>query len=379
MFVLKAKQEWEDRRASSENRGETNDQEYYIASPGEKFGPNGEFEAESSIGKGVFSTVFKCKDTRVSGEQAYAIKFVRKNHMMRKAADKEVDTFRKLMKNATKDDSEGARYIITLTATETFVHQGHLCMVFELLKCDLRTALSRYGQGRGLPLQTVAQYTRQIFLGLKFLRKLKVIHADMKPDNVLMSLSKIEVKICDFGAALDVADTISTPYLQPRYYRAPEVIIGNAYDTQIDLWSAAFTTFELATGKILFTGKTNNSMLRQMLEVCGEMPQRMATSGSFSKKHFSTPKGDFLSHDPEGITGQPDVMKMKLFTKPKNPLPQMLERILKEPPPNSDAKTQERLAPHLADLVSKCLRLDPTERFTPEFAIGHPFYKKPGN
>jgi len=67
---------------------------------------------------------------------------------------------------------------------------------------------------------------------------------------------------------------------------------------------------------------------------------------------------------------------MRRFSKPAKGILSMVERILKEPPPNADAKTQERLYPKLADLVSKCLRLDPAERFTPEHALSAPLYKK---
>ena len=109
---------------------------------------------------------------------------------------------------------------------------------------------------------------RQLFLALRCLRKIKLIHGpglssqrleikgDLKPDNVLMTLSKTEIKLCDFGSAMDVGEAVKTAYLQPRFYRAPEVVLGTGYDTQIDLWSAGVTLYELASGKILFTGKT---------------------------------------------------------------------------------------------------------------------------
>merc|ERR1712100_61117 len=117
--------------------------------------------------------------------------------MMKKAAEREIEMYRRLAKNAPKVDLEASQYLMGLSGLETFVHQGHLCMVFDLMKCDMRAATSKYGQGRGLPLPTVAQYGRQILLALRLLRKLNVIHGDLKPDNLLMSQSKTEVKICD--------------------------------------------------------------------------------------------------------------------------------------------------------------------------------------
>ncbi|CAK9022658.1 unnamed protein product [Durusdinium trenchii] len=373
LWIIKAKQEWEEKQSGAGHRGETNDQEYYIASIGETLGPNREYLAEASIGRGVFSSVFRCK--HVTQKTDYALKFVRANKMMRKAAEKEVETYRKLAKLAAKEDQEGAQYIMLLSPPETFEHQGHLCLVFDLLKCDLRTALSKYGQGKGLPLQTVAQYARQLFLALRCLRKIKLIHGDLKPDNVLMTLAKTEIKLCDFGSAMDVGEAVKTAYLQPRFYRAPEVILGTGYDTQIDLWSAGVTLFELASGKILFTGKTNNSMIRQMLEVSGAFPKKLATSGEFAAKHFNS-EGEYLLKDPDSITGIRDIIPMKKYEKPRQPVSGMLDKVFKNPPPNSDPKTQERLMPRLADLVQNLLKLVPGDRCTPEAALAHPLFQK---
>jgi serine/threonine-protein kinase PRP4 len=246
-------------------------------------------------------------------------------------------------------------------------------MIFELLKCDLRSALSHYGLGKGLPLQTVQQYSKQIFLALRFLRKVKVIHGDVKPDNILMSLSKLEVKLCDFGSAMNVSETVATAYAQPRYYRSPEIMIGLPYDTQVDLWSAGVTLFELATGKILFTGKSNNAMIRQILEVSGKFSERMLKKGTCTSKHFNK-DADFLLKDPDSITGEPEVLPAKRFFKAPRSVLSMMDKTLQDPPPNSARETQERLMPRAADLITKCTRPDPEDRFMPEHAVLHAFF-----
>lgn len=74
----------------------------------------------------------------------------------------------------------------------------------------------------------------------------------MKPDNILINEKFAVLKICDLGSASDVAENELTAYLVSRFYRAPEVILGCRYDPAIDVWSAACSIFEIATGDVLF-------------------------------------------------------------------------------------------------------------------------------
>jgi serine/threonine-protein kinase PRP4 len=74
----------------------------------------------------------------------------------------------------------------------------------------------------------------------------------VKPDNILCCNNNKTVKICDFGTALTTDEANLVDYMQSRFYRAPEIILGCPYDASIDMWSAACTIYELYTGKILF-------------------------------------------------------------------------------------------------------------------------------
>lgn len=374
LFVIKAKEDFEKKkeRGGSAPMGGTDQNEYYSASTGELFGPDRAYRMEATIGKGVFSVVLQCKGAKDNKD--YAMKFIRANTMMRRAAEKEVEIYRRLAKQGPQEDAEGARYLINLTGCGTFEHAGHLCFVFDLLKCDMRQALQKYGQGAGLALPTVAAYARQFFQGLRTLRKLKVIHADLKPDNLLMSLNKAEIRICDFGSAMEVSEQVRTAYAQPRYYRAPEIMLGLPYDTQIDVWSAGATVFELATGRILFTGKNNNQMIKQMIEVCGGFPQSMTADGEFSKKHFNA-DGDFLHKDPDSITGQPDLVRAEVG-RPRRPILGLMQSALATPAAGMAKGVHDKWVVELSELVSGCLTLDPSKRIEPSQVLDLPFFGK---
>lgn len=121
----------------------------------------------------------------------------------------------------------------------TFEHRGHLCLVFESMSMNLRDVVKRFGKDVGLNIRAVRAYSHQLFIALGHLRKLGVMHADIKPDNILVcgvySLSsflptpaqvndaKTMLKLCDLGSASDAADNEITPYLVSRFYRAPEI------------------------------------------------------------------------------------------------------------------------------------------------------------
>lgn len=62
--------------------------------------------------------------------------------------------------------------------------------------------------------------------------------------------------------------------------------MGCKYDYAIDMWAVGCTLFEVYNGKILFPGKTNNEMLKLMMDLKGKMPHKMARKGLFKDQHF---------------------------------------------------------------------------------------------
>lgn len=174
-------------------------------------------------------------------------------------------------------------------------------MVFEPLSMNLREVLKKYGKNVGLHIKAVRSYTQQLFLALKLLKKSGILHADIKPDNILVNESNLILKLCDFGSATHITDNEITPYLVSRFYRAPEIILGMQYDYGIDMWSAGCTIYELYTGKILFSGKSNNQMLKFFMDLKGKIPNKVIRKGQFKDQHFDQ-NGNFLSHEIDRLT-----------------------------------------------------------------------------
>lgn len=380
LFVLKAKQEFENKPQDKDKANkQRRDKEYFRAEVGEPCGPDNRLIIEEALGHGAFSTVFRCTDLKANCKE-YAVKFIRSNAMLRKASEKEVRLMRKLRSLGSEKDPEGARYLLGLIGPEVFEHQGHLAMVFQLQKCSARAGLARYGQGHGLPLPLVRTYARNIFLALRALCKINVIHGDLKPDNLLISLDKASLKLSDFGSAMETSERVRTDFLQPMFYRAPEVILGHTYTTQIDIWSAGCTIFELITGKFLYIGKNNNGMVHEMLKGCGPFTKKFATTGAFSARHFNA-GGDFRlkSESPDKAE---EAKPMALFPKHSPQAAPFLKRLrdeTKEPIDSVEARAHQKALSKLAELIAKCMMPDPSERITSEPALAHSSLKEPSS
>jgi len=201
----------------------------------------------------------------------------------------------------------------------------------------------------------------------------------------MLSLNGASVKIADFGSAMEADEHVNTDYMQPRYYRAPEVILGQPYDTQIDMWSLGATLFELAMGYTLFKGHNNNAMLYEMLKVCGPFPKDYVASGEFSSKHFKesfSERGreiEFLNASGEySVEAQnPKVAPMSWFDGPRRPLGQLLDPdAMPDPPPGVEKERLLALTQHFQELIGLCLVPRPSRRATPESALAHRFFEK---
>ncbi|KAJ5188510.1 hypothetical protein N7491_004834 [Penicillium cf. griseofulvum] len=330
---------------------------YYAVRLGELI--NGRYHVHQNLGKGMFSSVVRATDTQTGG--LVAVKIIRQNAIMRKAGMKEIGILEQLR------EADPEHKMHTIKFDRYFDHKGHLCMVFENLSMDLREVLKKFGRDVGLNLRAVRAYGQQIFLGLCLLRKCNILHADLKPDNLLVNEQRNILKICDLGSASPASENEITPYLVSRFYRAPEIILGIPYDYAIDVWSIGCTLFELYTGKILFTGRDNNQMLRSIMECRGKYPPKLLRRGSLAPHHFDEML-NFHSVEQDKITGRLHT-KIVDFKKPTRDLKSRLMAQGTRGMPDTEVKELTMFL----DLLDRCLSLNPEKRITPPEALKHPF------
>ncbi|KIM52418.1 hypothetical protein SCLCIDRAFT_1223774 [Scleroderma citrinum Foug A] len=337
---------------------------YYQVILGEQL-DGGRYQVFSSLGKGMFANVVRARvlqDAADSGREV-AIKIIRSQESMYRAGLKEVQILNKL-KQADPDDK---KHIVRLE--RTFEHRGHLCLVFESMSMNLRDVVKKFGKDVGLNIKAVRAYAHQLFLALSLLKKTSIMHADIKPDNILVNEHKTLLKLCDLGSASDASENDVTPYLVSRFYRAPEIILGVPYDTALDIWSIGCTLYELYTGKILFPGRSNNQMLLLMMELKGRFNSKMIKKAKFGELYFDD-VGGFESVEMDRVTGANVTRKAHI----QGPVRDLRSRLM--PPASIKLNDDEmKLLTSFIDLLDRCLALDPARRITPKEALVHSFIR----
>ncbi|KAJ8523590.1 hypothetical protein ON010_g17528 [Phytophthora cinnamomi] len=251
---------------------------------------------------------------------------------------------------------------------EYFLFRDHVCIAFEVLGTNLYDFLKlRYF--RGLPMSSIRTVAKQLAQSLTFLKQQHVVHCDLKPENVLLGASTLSgdarntgivdnVTLIDFGSSCLEGAPMFT-YIQSRFYRSPEVLLGHTYSGAIDMWSFACILVELYTGHPIFAGENEREQFACIMEVLGVPPTEMVLKSKRRLNFF------------DEVVNPADIQAVEYVPKPfvnsrgrrRTPASRSLVSAVK----SDDAEFLEFLA--------KCFVWDPSQRLTPEEALEEPWVR----
>ncbi|EDV19222.1 uncharacterized protein TRIADDRAFT_33914, partial [Trichoplax adhaerens] len=224
------------------------------------------YEIIELLGKGSFGQVVKVLDHKTN--TIVAIKIIVNKRKFHRQALVEL----KILDILRKSDREGNCNVIHMK--EYFFFRKHVCITFELLGMNLYEMIQK-NNFRGFSMEVVRRLAISILNCMRLLQRERIIHCDLKPENILLSKrSKVDIKVIDFGSSC-FEDKIVYKYIQSRYYRAPEVILGIRYNLAIDMWSLGCILAELYSGVPMFPGENEAEQLALMMEMLGIPPREI--------------------------------------------------------------------------------------------------------
>lgn len=325
------------------------------------------------LGQGTFGQVVKCQN--LITKEILAVKVVKSKSEYLNQSVTEAKVLELLNRQI---DPNNEHHFLRLH--DTFVHKNHLCLVFELLSNNLYELL-KLNEFHGLSMTLIKTFAKQLLDSLCVLKDNKLIHCDLKPENILLvSNDRPDLKVIDFGSACEETRTIYT-YIQSRFYRAPEVLLGIPYSTGIDMWSFGCIIAELFLGIPIFPGNSEFDQVTRIVESLGMPPAWMCDMGKNSKKYFhkmtTTVLKKFrmktldeynLEFDMHEEPGKRYVKHILFDDIIRNA--RISKRICGNP---SLVEREMRNRECLLHFLRGVLNLNPLERWTPQQAMLHPF------
>ncbi|XP_019341218.1 cyclin-dependent kinase 16 isoform X5 [Alligator mississippiensis] len=196
--------------------------------------------------------------------------------------------------------------------------------------------------GNIINMHNVKLFLFQLLRGLAYCHRLKVLHRDLKPQNLLIN-ERGELKLADFGLAR--AKSIPTKTYSNEvvtlWYRPPDILLGSTdYSTPIDMWGVGCIFYEMSTGRPLFPGSTVEEQLHFIFRMLGT-PTEETWPGILSNEEFRA--YNYPKYRPEALLSH-------------------------SPRLDSDG----------ADLLGKLLQFEGRKRVSADDAMRHPFFQSLG-
>ena len=236
------------------------------------------YETLETIGKGSFGQVVKAYDHQARIH--VAVKLIRNKKRFHHQALVQL----KILDHLKRRDKDGTHN--TIKMLDHFHFRNHSCIVFELLSINLYEMIKK-NQFQGFSLSLVRKLAISVLHCLRLLYREKIIHCDLKPENIMLrARNQYSIKVIDFSCSCYLEEKIYT-YIQSRFYRSPEVILGLCYGVPIDMWSFGCILAELYTGYPLFPGNDEHEQLACIMEIIGVHHMDLEVSRDSSIRHNS--------------------------------------------------------------------------------------------
>ncbi|XP_017771310.1 PREDICTED: cyclin-dependent kinase-like 4 [Nicrophorus vespilloides] len=221
------------------------------------------YEQLSVVGEGSYGVVLKCRHRET--DQIVAVKKfleTEEDASVRRMALREIRMLKKL------------RHENLVTMIEVFRHRKRFYLVFEFMDGTVLDELEKTNGGLGEDKSRERIF--QVCRAISYIHSNNIIHRDVKPENVLVSSLGV-VKLCDFGFArlVSSAGDPCTEYVATRWYRAPELLVGEQqYGAGVDIWAIGCLFSEMITGDPLFPGESDIDQLYLIVKTIGKPCQR---------------------------------------------------------------------------------------------------------
>ncbi|XP_062292926.1 homeodomain-interacting protein kinase 1-like [Scomber scombrus] len=300
-----------------------------------------DYRAQKYLGCGVYGEVLQCRN--LTSNEIVALKFIKDNEYIDEAKH-EIQIFKEIQAlNSCKFNI--VKWI------DSFMYEGLYCLELEKLDINLHEFV-RKRPSKSLSLKEIRPILQQLSTALKFLSNVGIIHADLKPDNIMLVdhlRQPLRVKVIDFGFAFPASVARRGATLQAQWYRSPEILLGAPFNQAIDTWSLGCIAAELFMGQALFPGKDDYDMMRHMVYTVGKPPDDLLTAGLLTMMYFNAKYG-----------GQHGVYwKFKHKT---------LDELSGE-----DAEADQSDRASFVDLLTKMLKVNVSERIRPSQILHHDF------
>ncbi|XP_069378264.1 homeodomain-interacting protein kinase 1-like [Paralichthys olivaceus] len=233
------------------------------------------------IGEGTFEKNIASRN--LSTDEEVAVKILKKDTKSAQGTKHEV-TMLNLTRGLDVDRTNMVRFY------EEFQHMEKTCLVFERLDLSLFDLILQR-DCQPLPLYEIRPVAKQLLVALDALKVLGVLHADIKPDNIMfinMQDQPLRVKLIEFGCALIASKVKVGMYIQPYGYRAPEISLGLPFSEAVDVWGVGCTLAFLYLAEHLFDIDCEYQMMKCIVTLLGQPQDKLlrTASGSLLKRRL---------------------------------------------------------------------------------------------